>query len=59
MTTWKLKNCPRCNGDMFIERDVDGLLERCLLCGFSREISGPKKAISAVSEAKKQPVGRL
>ena len=24
MVRWKLKNCPRCGGDFFIERDLDG-----------------------------------
>jgi len=58
MTTWKLKNCPRCSGDMFVERDVDGLIERCLLCGYSREVSVRKKVVSAANEVKRQPVGR-
>jgi hypothetical protein len=44
---------------MFIERDVDGLIERCLLCGYSRDISVPKKVAITASEAKKQPVGRF
>ncbi|HEY31971.1 MAG TPA: hypothetical protein G4O10_02555 [Dehalococcoidia bacterium] len=59
MTTWRFKNCPRCAGDMFIERDVDGLIERCLLCGYSRDVSKPKKVVSTVSESKRQPVGRF
>ncbi|UCB42715.1 MAG: hypothetical protein JSV77_09720 [Dehalococcoidales bacterium] len=53
MTTWKFKNCPRCTGDMFIERDVDGLIERCLLCGYSRDISKPKNIVSTASGTKR------
>ena len=59
MTTWKLKNCPRCSGDMFVERDVDGWIERCLLCGYSRDVSAAKRVVSTDSRAKKQPAARL
>jgi hypothetical protein len=59
MTTWKLKNCPRCGGDMFVERDVDGWIERCLLCGYSRDTSVAKKVVGTASGAKGQPAARL
>ena len=28
-----LKSCPRCQGDLYAERDRDGLCVRCLQCG--------------------------
>ncbi len=31
--TWKLKGCPRCGGDVFLDRDYDGWFEECLQCG--------------------------
>jgi len=36
MVTWRLKACPRCQGDAFVDRDVDGWYEQCLLCGYRR-----------------------
>ena len=39
MAVWKLKSCPRCNGDLFIQREQDGWYEECLLCGYQRDVS--------------------
>ena len=39
MAVWKLKSCPRCNGDLFIQREQDGGYEECLLCGYQRDVS--------------------
>lgn len=36
MTKWKFKSCPRCDGDMFIDRDLHGWFEQCLQCGYVR-----------------------
>ena len=33
MTIWKFKSCVKCGGDVFIEREVEGLCARCLQCG--------------------------
>ena len=38
MTRWRLKACPRCGGDSFIDRDMDGWYEQCLLCAHRREL---------------------
>ena len=34
MVRWKLKGCPRCSGDLNIIRDVLGIYEDCLQCGY-------------------------
>ena len=39
MAIWKLKTCPRCNGDIFIQREIDGWYEECLSCGYRRDVS--------------------
>jgi DNA-directed RNA polymerase subunit M/transcription elongation factor TFIIS len=39
MAVWKLKSCPRCNGDLFIQRETDGWYEECLSCGYQKDIS--------------------
>jgi len=38
MVTWKLKNCPRCGGDLFIDRDIDNWYVQCLQCSHRREL---------------------
>jgi DNA-directed RNA polymerase subunit M/transcription elongation factor TFIIS len=39
MAVWKLKSCPRCNGDLIIQRETDGWYEECLLCGYQHDVS--------------------
>lgn len=31
---WKLKDCPRCSGDIFMDIDENGWLGHCLQCGY-------------------------
>lgn len=38
MVMWKLKSCPRCGGDLFIDKDADGWYEQCLQCAYRREL---------------------
>lgn len=38
MTKWKVKSCPRCGGDMFVERDFDFWYEQCLQCSYRVEL---------------------
>lgn len=38
MVWWKLKSCPRCDGDMFIDRDLYDCHEQCIQCGYAREL---------------------
>ena len=36
---WKLKGCPRCRGDLLIEKDLFyGWYEKCFQCAFSRDL---------------------
>ncbi len=48
---WRLKSCPKCKGDIFLEKDYSGWYERCLQCGYNRDLK-------CVVEVKKQPSGR-
>ncbi len=34
MPRWKLKDCPRCGGDIFMDIDENGWLGHCLQCGY-------------------------
>jgi len=39
MAKWKLRGCPRCGGDLLIEKDVlYGWYEKCIQCSFSCDI---------------------
>ena len=39
MPNWKLKSCPRCGGDLLIEKDLlYGWYEKCFQCSFSRDL---------------------
>ncbi len=38
MAQWKLRGCPRCSGDVYVEKDNDETNERCLQCGYVKQI---------------------
>lgn len=45
----RLKSCPRCRGDICIDRDVYGWYEKCIQCGylgFLENMLGPDKQIA-------------
>jgi hypothetical protein len=50
MVHWKLKACPRCGGDIFIDRDLESWFEQCLQCSHWRELPD-------VAPVVEQPVG--
>lgn len=50
MVMWKFKSCPRCGGDMFIDRDLEGYgwYEQCLQCSY-------RCPLKKLEEFKEQP----
>ena len=38
--TLKSKSCPRCGGNILIDRDLDGWDEVCLQCGYRLDLIG-------------------
>jgi len=38
MGMWKLHGCPRCGGDMFLQKDEYGWCEQCLQCSYSHQL---------------------
>jgi len=38
MVKWRPKSCPRCGGDIFIDRDLDNWYEQCLQCSYRAEL---------------------
>ena len=43
MSKWKLGSCPRCHGDLYTEKDLDGWHEQCLQCGYLHYLPGTAK----------------
>lgn len=39
MVMWKIKSCPRCGGDLFLDIEEQTWLEHCLQCGYIRQKS--------------------
>ena len=37
---WFFKACPKCCGDMYVDRDSDGTFFECLQCGLLRDVKG-------------------
>ena len=53
---WNFKKCPRCRGDIFIDEDIENCYEKCLQCGYERElvkVSGSRK----IKDADREPDG--
>ncbi len=51
MTEWKVKSCPRCGGDMFVERDFDFWYQQCLQCSYRVELRNLDRFKEPVSTA--------
>jgi DNA-directed RNA polymerase subunit M/transcription elongation factor TFIIS len=51
-----LKRCPRCNGDLFIDRDQYGLFLQCLQCGYLRDLRMQFRGEGQMSVREKEPV---
>jgi len=57
MAIWKLKRCPRCGGDMFIDRDIYGWYEKCLQCGYYGELKSLDEFGQSSALKDERPVG--
>ncbi len=55
----KLKACPKCHGDLYLESDQYGRYMNCLQCGYLRELLGqlPEKlpGISLSEQTRQTP----
>lgn len=59
MGMWKFKSCPRCGGDLFIERDLNGWYEQCLQCSYKRELKDLSKFSKHMVQKGKEPAEPL
>jgi hypothetical protein len=53
MGIWKLKNCPRCRGDMFLDSDMDGWYEQCMQCSYRKELKTLVELREKIGQTKK------
>ena len=61
MGIWKLKSCPKCGGDMFLDTDIDkSWYEQCLQCSYRHELQSiyRSKGDLVPKEREKVLVGR-
>jgi hypothetical protein len=56
MAMWKLKKCPRCGGNMFMDRDIYGWYEKCLQCGYCCELRSLDETQQSSVRKDKRPV---
>ena len=50
MVRWRLKSCPRCGSDMYIDKDFDNWYEQCLMCSYRidlQRITGLNQSLTA------------
>ena len=52
---WKLKVCPRCGGDVFVDRGLGTWYAQCLQCGYQRE-SRDIRELEVWPKREKEPV---
>lgn len=51
MTIWKFKACPRCGGDIYIERDEHNTYYlACLLCAYKREFNSQGELMTPLKD---------
>ncbi len=51
-----LKGCPKCHGDMYLEKDSYGVFRQCLQCGMIQDAPAAAKAAATGLRAGKAAV---
>lgn len=54
MGMWKLKSCPRCGGDMLLDRDHYSWYEQCLQCSYLNELKSIAEFMGQAVEEDKE-----
>jgi ribosomal protein S27AE len=52
------KKCPKCGGNVFIDRDVYGWYEKCLQCGYTQDLKALIETWQNRREGQRLTVGR-
>ena len=45
-----LKACPKCRGDIVLDRDMYGGYARCLQCGYLKDVTGKYEEVKDTPE---------
>ena len=45
----QLKACPRCKGDINVNRDMYGSYRQCLQCGYMKDIESPNRLLESLA----------
>ncbi len=56
MSEWKYKSCPRCKGDLELKRNEDIWEEKCLQCGYTKELRKVDVSDMTVEEKKRKEI---
>jgi len=43
------KRCPKCGGNIFLDRDFNGWYEQCLMCSYRRDLTTVVEVLEKVS----------
>ena len=57
MVMWKLKSCPRCGGDMFVDTRLEGWYEQCLQCSYRHDLKNVGEPREKQVQREKEPAG--
>ncbi len=49
----RIKSCPRCHGDIRLDRDHYGWFEECLQCGYTRDLRSVSEFKQGTPEKRK------
>ena len=55
MPRWRIRGCPRCGGDIFIDRDLNGWHEQCLQCSYRHELKDLAEFKEPPAKTEKEP----
>ena len=55
----RLKSCPRCNGDIWLDWDQYGWYEQCLQCGYMHDLVGVGEVEQKLTSEEKNKLSRL
>ena len=59
MATWKFKGCPKCGGDVFLDRDLEDWYEQCLQCSYRHEMKSIAEFQKAAEREEKLVLARM
>ncbi|MCX6013020.1 MAG: hypothetical protein NTV30_06355 [Chloroflexi bacterium] len=51
---WKFKGCPRCKGDLYLEKDTYGWYEECLQCGYMKDLQSQEVVLKTMRDYHKK-----